>query len=144
MGVQYCRALVELLLAPGHFRGIRLALARELLDQPLEREDRTGGKPVCGLPRMPAQHVRLIPGVGGPQSALGLLRREIVQDRVRLPQHEAVVLQHGHPLVGVEPGELRPVLLALEQVDETQVAVEAEMIGQGDHLGGSWRRGKHV
>src|SRR4029450_10407478 len=55
--------------------------------------------------------------------------REILQNRVRLPQHVITIPKRGHAHVGIERGVLRRFLLAFDQIDHMQGGIDAEMIG---------------
>jgi hypothetical protein len=46
---------------------------------------------------------------------------EVLHDGVRLPEDEAVVLEHRHFVIGIEPEELRLALLAFAEIDEHQL-----------------------
>jgi hypothetical protein len=55
---------------------------------------------------------------------LRLLRGEIEQDRVRLPEHEAIVFEHRHLPVGIHRDVLGRELIALSEIDDLRFAVE--------------------
>src|SRR4029450_13594591 len=55
--------------------------------------------------------------------------REILQNRVRLPQHVITIPKRGHAHVGIERGVLRRFLLAFDQIDHMQGGLDAEIIG---------------
>src|SRR5262249_51222657 len=74
------------------------------------------------------------PGLGRPETALGLLRCQVLGDRVRLPEGEAVVLEHGHLLVRIDRGEGRALLPALEEIDQDELERQLEVVCGGEDL----------
>ena len=72
-----------------------------------------GGAEGGGLPLQPLLHQGHALGVRGQQPALGLLRGQVTEDGVGLPETEAVVLERGHLAVGVHREEVGRLVLAL-------------------------------
>src|SRR5262245_21769421 len=89
---------------------------------------------MCEVPELPARHIEPPFFVGRKQAALGPLGREILQNRVRLPQHIISIAQRGHAHVGIERRVLRRFLLAFEQIDHVQAGLDAKMVGDHHHF----------
>jgi len=78
------------------------------------------------------------------QTACRLLRGEVLEDRVRLPEDEAVLLEDRHLPVRVQRDELRLLLLALREVYDPGLELDAQVVRGGDHLDGVRRGWKDV
>ena len=87
------------------------------LQDSLERERPELRREVRGVPELPARHVGAAPLVARQEPRLGLLRREVLHDRPRLGEHEVAVDERRHRAVGVERQVLRPLVLALGEVE---------------------------
>src|SRR6266571_2254187 len=59
------------------------------------------GRDRARRPVHPAVGIGALPGIVRPKRARAVLRRKVANDRVRLPQHAAVVLDRRHPAVRV-------------------------------------------
>src|SRR5712691_1504030 len=79
---------------------LEIALLGRRSDQaPEDRRDR--GRDGARRPVHPAVGIGALPGVVRPERACAVLRRKVANDRVRLPQDAAVVLDRRHPAVRV-------------------------------------------
>src|SRR5262249_1148465 len=140
VSVQYLRDGLELLLAARDLLRIRPAAAEAALHEVLVDQRTAGALPVGELPALPPADVGLVPRIGRPQPRLRLLRGEVLHDGVRFPEHEAVVLEDGHLAVGVEHGELRLHVIAVEQVHERQLGLDSHVMHDRHDLEGARRR----
>src|SRR6185437_16730634 len=66
-------------------------------------------------------------GVGATKTALGVLGREIFEDRRRFPEDEAVLFESWHPAVGVLGEKLVGARLADARIDRHLVQRNAEL-----------------
>src|SRR5262249_18450394 len=82
------------------------------------------------------------PLVSGQKAGVRFLPGEILPDCVRLPHHVVAVLERGHAHIGIERGVLRCLVRTLGQIEEANLVVEAEMVGDCQHLEGprAWRK----
>src|SRR5690242_8764893 len=96
------------------------------------------------LPGEPAQHVRLPLEIGGPESFLGMLRRDVEQDRVRFPEDEPVILERRHLLVGIEREISWRQLVAAPEVDRHHLAIECQVVLERDDADHAPRDRKEV
>jgi hypothetical protein len=87
--------------------GVGLAAREHLLEQVLPVEGADRRREVREVPRLPAHDVCPPALVARQQTGLRLLGRQVLHDRVRLPEHEVAVYQRGNFLVGVELRVLR-------------------------------------
>ncbi len=142
--VQHLGGAVEFLGAFGDLGRVRLHDAEHArLDHVFIDEHRAGRIPVCEVPELPARDVEPLALIPREQGALRLLLREILLDRVRLPQHVIAVPQRRHAHVGIERGIFRRPVVALAEIDHAQRPVETEMIGHRHYLEGARARRKH-
>src|SRR6266511_1273579 len=79
---------------------LEIALLGRRSDQAPE-DRRYRGRDRARRPVHPAVGIGALPGVVRPERARAVLRRKVANDRVRFPQHEAVVLDRRHPAVRV-------------------------------------------
>src|SRR5262249_30068677 len=139
--VQHLCGAVEQIRGLGDRRQIRLVdLQEQRLCHIFESKDRTSLIPVREVPELPARDVEPPALVLRQQAALRLLAGEVLQDRVRLPQHIVAIAQGRHAHVGMERGVIGILRLALNQMDEPNFGVEAEMVGNRHHLEGARAR----
>jgi hypothetical protein len=100
--VEHFRCAVEPLQPFFHFHRVGRSAAEEALHRSLVEEDRAcrvaGGR----FPELPARDIGAAALVRGQQAALGLLRREVLDDGVRLPEFEIALLERRHALVGID------------------------------------------
>src|SRR5262249_59971817 len=94
---------VEFLLAARDLLRVWAAAAEALLHEVLVDQRAAGPLPVRQLPALPAADIGLPSRVRRPEPRLRLLRRQVLHDGVRLPEHDAA-LRHDGPLgVGCDP-----------------------------------------
>jgi hypothetical protein len=98
--------------------------------------------PVCEVPELPARDVEAAALISRQQSALRLAAREILHDRIRLPQHVIAVAQRRHHSVGIERDVVGRLVLALRKIKRPHRDVEAEVMGERDRLEGARARRK--
>src|SRR5262249_48226531 len=72
---------------------------------------------IAVLPPQPLIDERALAKIRGDDAVASELVGDVPQDRVRLPQHETVVVESGHTPVGVEREILGALLLARQKVD---------------------------
>ncbi len=68
------------------------------------------------------------------KTALGLLRRQEKEDRVRLPKRKPILFRDRRALVRVHRRDVRGLLLAPEQVDELELVLEFKIVREPQHL----------
>ena len=90
-------------------------------------------------PRLPAADIGLDLRVRGPKPVAGPLGAEILHDGVRFPGHEVAIDQGRDHMIRIERHELRPHLLAPEEIDGHELAVQTEVIEHGEDPAGIGR-----
>ena len=96
------------------------AAPKQRLHEALENHRRTGRLPVREVPALPLSDERAPQRIGREHTAFGSLRREVLQDCIRLPQHETLVFQHRHLAESVQRQELVPFMRARLEIDMDQ------------------------
>src|SRR5271165_6316597 len=139
-----CRP-IERLHALGDRRRVGIAaLDNVWFDQILEDEHRARRVPMGNVPELPTRDIETLPFACAQKPALRFLAREILRNRARFPQHVVAVLEHRHSRVWIERGEFGSLLLALEQVDDVQRGVDAEMVCDRHDPERARRRRKYI
>jgi hypothetical protein len=125
--------LVEVLGLPGEHLRVG-GPAEQRLDAVLDEEHVARREPARRLPEQPAVHVGARAQVGGIGRRVADLVSRVLQDRVRLPQHEVAVLHRGDRRVGIQREVGVRLLLALEVVDVLELVRGADELEPGEHL----------
>ena len=111
--IEHGRRRIEALQSPLHFRRVRSAKAESALHEALEHQDDDRGVPGRGSQNCHRQTSARARSSIGSVPLSGFLVARYCENRVGLPQHEAVLLQDRHALIGVERGEFRRLLRRL-------------------------------
>src|SRR5579872_2872595 len=93
------------------------------------------------LPRQPTHNICLAAQVRGPQTCIRALRREVEQNRVRLPKCKALIhLECRHLGIRITSGILGAQLIASPQVHWLHLTIQSQMPAQRKNAKGAGRR----
>src|SRR6185436_9125704 len=90
--VEHSRRPVEIGRDARHLGLVRGPERHDALHDALENEGAANRAPMDPLPELPTGNVGLTARVARPEAPLRALAREVLEDRVGLPEHEPIVL----------------------------------------------------
>ena len=77
------------------------------------------------LPELPLHRGHACLQIRRQQSGLRFERSQVLNDRVRFPENEAVVFKNRHALVGIERSETWRLLVLFREIDEGHFVFDA-------------------